>query len=251
MVFFVSDTHFGQGARQEERAVEDALLTCLASYEEQATHLYLVGDIFDGYIEYRRVVPKGFVRFLSLLAAWTDRGVGVTYLVGNHDPWHRDYFATELGVRVMPGHVLEHVADALCYVQHGDDLGRSGRGLCGIRPLLRDPAMVWLYRSLLPADAGVALAHCVSRWLQRRRPSPHAAADMRRFAQETLRSTASQVLVMGHSHQAELCAWPEGVYMNLGSWRDGGSFGLLEAGRIQLLRWRGGKAELVKEHAWQ
>ena len=251
MVLFVSDTHFGLGSAPRERSIESALVQCLASYEERVTHLFLVGDIFDGYIEYRHLVPKGFVRFMALLSAWTDRGIEITYLIGNHDPWHRNYFSTELGVRVVSGPLLEDAAGAMCYVRHGDGLSRSERLLRSIKPLLRNSVLVWLYRNCLPADAGLALAQAVSRQLQKRQPNPHTAAGMRRFARETLTATAAQVLIMGHSHKAELCKWPEGVYMNLGSWRDDGAFGLLEGEHARLFRWCDNKAELVDEHRFQ
>ncbi len=248
MVLFVSDMHFGLGSRAEERAVEAALVACLRSFEARTSHLYLVGDVFERYIEYRRLVPKGFVRFMALLAAWTDRGIGVTYLVGNHDPWHQDYFATELGIRVVRGSVLEQADGVLCHVQHGDGLGHSGRGFRAIRPLLRNRAIVSLYRSLLPADIGLGLAHSVSTRLRRRRHDPNVAQDMRRVAEHTLEASGAQVVVLGHSHHAELRAWPAGAYMNTGCWRDDGSFGLLHNDRVRLMRWQAGKALLVAEH---
>ena len=248
MVFFVSDMHFGQGSHAEDRAIEDALIACLQAHAHKVTQLFLVGDVFDGFIEYRQLVPKGFVRFMALLAAWTDRGVSVTYLVGNHDPWHQDYFATELGVHVMHEPLLGSAGGAYCCVMHGDGLGRARRGHRILRRLLRNRTMVQLYRSLLPADVGVSLAHRVSRRLHQRRHNPRTVDDMRRYAQNVLQQTAAEVLVMGHSHRAELCPWPRGIYMNLGSWRDEGTFGVLDAGIVQLKRWRGNKAALIAEH---
>jgi len=244
VVLFVSDMHLGQGTGTEERTIEQTLVRCLKAYESQVTHLYLVGDVFDGYIEYPRLVPKGFVRFMALLADWTDRGIGVTYLAGNHDPWHIDYFATELGVRVEPDHLMEHAEHTLCYIRHGDGL-KSTRW--NPRALLKNPTLVWLYRTLLPADIGLAFAQKISRSLQGRRYDPRVPNLMRSCAREVLETTAARLVVMGHSHQAELCDWDEGTYMNLGSWRTGSFFGTLDTTHVQLLRWRAGTAELVKE----
>jgi len=236
--------HLGQGTGTEERTIEQTLLTCLRAYESRVTHLYLVGDVFDGYIEYPRLVPKGFVRFMALLADWTDRGIGVTYLTGNHDPWHIDYFTTELGVRVAFDYLMEHAENTLCYIRHGDGLKSKA---WNPRALLKKPTLVWLYRTLLPADTGLAIAQKVSRSLHRRRYDPRVPDVMRSYAREVLETTATRLVVMGHSHQAEPWDWGEGAYMNLGSWRGGGFFGTLDTARVQLLRWHGGAADLVKD----
>ena len=187
---------------------------------------------------------------MGLLAAWVDQGIQVSYLVGNHDPWHRDYFGSELGVRVHKAPLVTPLCDKQCYVRHGDGLGASGRFLRALRPLLRNRAMVALYRNLMPAEGGTALAHHVSRRLQHRHPNPRTAADMRTFAHETLQSTGADLVVMGHSHQHELCSWPEGVYLNLGSWCNQFSFGLLSRTEVRLLRWRHDQSEVIAKHAW-
>ena len=249
MVLFVSDMHFGLATGASERAIERELITCLESFRPRVSHLYLVGDVFDGYIEYRKVVPKGFVRFMAYLAAWTDEGITVTYIPGNHDPWHRDYFAKELGVRVQFGPLEEQVAGVRCRIQHGDGLGKSGRGHRMLRALLTNRILVWIYRTFLPADLGLGLAQSVSRHVNGRPPDPQAAEDMRRFAHSSLQGSNAQAHIMGHSHQEEFGAWPEGLYLNLGSWRERQTMGALDAGMLQLLRWKGGRAEVLEAHA--
>src|SRR5690606_6470197 len=98
MILFLSDLHLGRGGPDMARRVEQDVIACLEHHRERVRHLILLGDIFDEYIEYRHLVPKGHTRLLGLLANWTDAGVPITYLVGNHDPWHRDYFQQELGI---------------------------------------------------------------------------------------------------------------------------------------------------------
>ena len=241
MVLFFSDIHFGQGGAAEERAKEAELIACLRAHAGDVEHLYLVGDVFDEYIEYHSLVPKGAVRFLGLLAEWTDRGVGVTYLVGNHDPWHRDYFARELGVRVVFDPVVERIGGRSIHLAHGDGPGSSAR-YRRLKPVLRHPVPVWLYRSLLPADSGLRLARWVKRTFGNEGIHPETVERLRRHARAVLTATTADTVVMGHSHAPERHAWPEGVYVNLGSWHESRTFGRLDNHDLLLMRWNGTRA---------
>jgi UDP-2,3-diacylglucosamine hydrolase len=230
--------HFGRGSAEAERAKERALLACLDAHAEDVEHLYLLGDVFDAYIEYRHLLPKGFARFQGLLARWTDRGLPVTYLVGNHDPWHREYFAQELGVRVLPGALTTTHHGLRLYLAHGDAAARDGLST-RLRPWLRHPVPVGLYRSLLPADTGMRLAQWVNRRLGQHAPDPETATTLAAHARGLLRTTAATGVVMGHSHQPALHAWPEGLYLNTGCWHDERTLGRLDAQGLHLLRWNG------------
>ncbi len=238
MVLFVSDIHFGRSTPEAERAVERDLLACLRAHEDRLTHLYLLGDVFDAYIEYRHLAPKGFVRFLGLLAAWTDRGLPVTYLTGNHDPWHRDLFASELGVRVVFDALCEPCFGRTVYLAHGD-APAAGRLYRWLRPVLRHPVPVGLYRTLLPADLGMGLARWVKHHFGNTDIRPETVAALRAFARHTLQTTDADLVVLGHSHQAEHTAWPEGHYLNPGCWYADRTFGVLDEQGPRLLRWNG------------
>ncbi len=242
MILFLSDMHFGRGAPAHERAKEAALIDCLDAHADQVEHLYLVGDVFDGYIEYRHLVPKGTTRFQGLLARWTDRGVPVTYLVGNHDPWHESYFSEELGVRVVADALeVEHEGVRL-HLAHGDAHGSTHTLYPWLRPLLRHPWAVRLYRSLLPADLGLALARWVSRQLHDEAPDPEVVTALRTHARAHLQHHGTDAVVMGHSHVPALHAWAEGLYLNTGNWYERRTFGRLDPGTLRLQRWNGTRA---------
>jgi UDP-2,3-diacylglucosamine hydrolase len=240
--------HFGrEGGGAAEREVEAELIDCLEAHAGAVDHLYLVGDVFDAYVEYDRLVPKGFVRFQGLLARWTDRGVPVTYLVGNHDPWHLDYFETELGVRVVfDSCVAEHGGRRL-YCTHGDAVAGEAGGLATrLRSLLRHPVPVWLYRSLLPADAGLALARWASRSLHGRGTRPDLIAALADHARTVLRSTDADAVVMGHSHEPILRSMDGGEYLNTGTWFAHRTFGCLDDDGLRLRRWNGTRALTIE-----
>ena len=250
MILFVSDMHFGRGSRAEERASEAALVACLRTYETTVERLYLVGDVFDEYIEYRTLIPKGFVRFQALLADWTDRRVPVTYLVGNHDPWHRDYFEHELGVRLVFDDLIEIVGGRTIYLRHGDGIAPTSRAYRWVKPWLRHPVPVWLYRSLLPADAGFRLARWVNKRMRDKDVEPEIVDGLRTHARRILAETPADLAVMGHSHQPEMCIWPEGVYLNTGCWYQARTFAGLDHDGPKLLHWNGEQAIDVDQETW-
>ena len=246
MILFFSDLHLGRGDDATRRKREAELVTCLqrqrSTHPEPIDHLYLVGDVFDQYIEYRHLIPKGFARFQGLLARWSDCDIPITYLVGNHDPWHRDYFQRELGIRLVFDALLEPARDVILYLTHGDDVAARVQSYGALRPLLRHPVPVWMYRTLLPADAGLALARWVNQRAHADTPDPEVVDALRSHAQQILQTTAAHVAVMGHSHVPELSAQGDGYYLNTGNWHESRTFGRLDDDGLHLLRWNGTEA---------
>ena len=139
MHYFVSDIHLGSGDVAEQRRVERAFLDFLKKIESDAETLFLVGDIFDFWFEYKRVVPKGFVRVLGRLAELSDKGVRVVMLTGNHDMWVGDYLTEECGIELYTTPQTFSVAGKTIFVAHGDNMNIKNQ------PLLR--AMNAMFRS--------------------------------------------------------------------------------------------------------
>ncbi|PEN14344.1 UDP-2,3-diacylglucosamine hydrolase [Longibacter salinarum] len=253
MVLFVSDMHFGRtGAPDAEKAEEADLLRCLDAFDDELEHLYLVGDVFDAFIEYSRLVPKGFVRFQGRIASLTDRGIPVTYLLGNHDPWHADYFTEELGVDVVPDHcVATHYGHrVLC--AHGDHLAGSAGGLTTrFRSLLRHPACVALYRTLLPANLGFGLAQWVSRQMHDRTPNPDLVQTLAERGHDLIKQDRADMVVMGHSHVPTLQQNEHGMYLNTGTWFADRTFVVLTEPAARLMQWNGRRAEIIESADFQ
>ncbi len=122
MYYFVSDIHLGAGSAEESKATEARFVEWLKSVSSDADAIFLCGDIFDFWFEYRRVVPKGFVRTLAQIASLTDQGVRVVFMVGNHDQWVSDYFASECGMEVYSSPQIFDIEGKRVYVAHGDNL---------------------------------------------------------------------------------------------------------------------------------
>lgn len=245
MILFVSDVHLGRG--RDDREVERDLIDFLDAHQDDADHLYILGDLFDEYIEYRRLVPKGFVRLQGRLAEWTDAGRPITYFVGNHDPWHLDYFESEMGIEVaLEERIVRHFGCSI-YLAHGDRGTERSRLRTWWGGILRHPMPVWVYRTLLPGDAGLGLARFVNRRYGKRELDDALIGRLQERARRILRERPVDVVVFGHSHHPELTAWPEGIYVNSGYWHESRTFGRVTDHSIALLRWNGGRGEVVEE----
>ena len=129
MHYFVSDIHLGSGERTEQRRVERLFLDFLKQIEADAETLFLVGDIFDFWFEYKRVVPKGFVRVLGRLAELNDKGVRIVMLTGNHDMWVGDYLTEECGIELYTKPQTFTLADKTLFVAHGDNMNIGNKPL--------------------------------------------------------------------------------------------------------------------------
>lgn len=122
-VYFLSDAHLGSLAIQHRRTHERRLVRFLDTIKHKASAVYLLGDMFDFWNEYRYVVPKGFTRFLGKLSELTDMGVEVHFFTGNHDLWTYGYLEEECGVIVHKQPITTEIADKVFYLAHGDGLG--------------------------------------------------------------------------------------------------------------------------------
>ena len=131
MHYFVSDIHLGAGDKAMQKCVEARFVNFLKQIENDAETLFLVGDIFDFWFEYKRVVPQGFVRVLGRLAELSDKGVKVVMITGNHDMWVGDYLTRECGVEVHTVPQCVSLAGKELFVAHGDNMNIKGQ------PMLR------------------------------------------------------------------------------------------------------------------
>jgi UDP-2,3-diacylglucosamine hydrolase len=243
LIVILADTHFGRTDPAAERAKEIELVACLNSLRDEASkaplELILLGDIYDSYIEYATLMPKGFSRFLGLLGQWSDAGVAIRYFAGNHDPWHRDFFRTEFGALFFPDHEDREIYGRRFRFVHGDGIAPGGL-YRRLKPILRHYIPVTLYRTLLPGDLGLRLACWVNERFSAKVKSFETVEAIRNHATELLQNGTVDVFVAGHSHHAEHRVLSSGTYLNPGSWHYERTFATIDHGEITLLRSVGG-----------
>lgn len=153
-IYFLSDAHLGSRALRHTRQQERRLVRFLDDIKEKAEAVYLLGDMFDFWFEYRMVVPRGFTRFLGKLSELTDSGVEIHYFAGNHDLWTWDYLVEECGVILHREPMTLSLADKTFYIGHGDGLGDPDPRFRFIRSIFHSPLCQWLFRWVHP-DLGM------------------------------------------------------------------------------------------------
>ncbi|SNR38881.1 UDP-2,3-diacylglucosamine hydrolase [Lutibacter agarilyticus] len=160
-IYFASDQHFGAPTVEKSKIREQKFVNWLNEIKQDAEILFLLGDLFDFWFEYKKAVPKGFVRVLGKLAELKDSGIQIYFFVGNHDLWMRDYFETELNIPVY-FHPKEFTFNNKTFlIGHGDGLGPGDKGYKRMKKVFTNPFSKWLYRWLHP-DIGLSLAQYLS-----------------------------------------------------------------------------------------
>lgn len=215
---FISDVHLGYGSREQDRQRESDLLQVLEGALPTCGHLFIVGDLFDLWFDYSRVIPRDHVRTLACLGRFRDQGIPVTYLMGNHDFGHDTYFHKELDIEVLGGDVEAVINGKRFYIAHGDGKAHNDRGYLILRSVLRSRIAQWFYRLLHP-NVGIGLASATSHGSRDYTGhKDYGTSDgLRDFALGKINEGFDYV-VMGHRHKAETTAHGRGWYINLGHW---------------------------------
>ena len=149
-VYFLSDAHLGSRAIAHRRTQERRLVNFLDSIKDKASAVYLLGDMFDFWYEFKYVVPKGFTRFLGKLSELTDRGVEVHFFTGNHDLWCGDYLEEECGVIIHRQSLTTEIFGKEFFLSHGDGLGDPDRGFKLLRAIFHSKTLQRLFSALHP-----------------------------------------------------------------------------------------------------
>ncbi|MEM0995682.1 MAG: UDP-2,3-diacylglucosamine diphosphatase [Bacteroidota bacterium] len=223
-VYFASDLHLGTPSRTGSLARERHFVRWLDLIRDDCRELYLLGDVFDFWFEYKRAVPKGYVRILGKLAELSDAGVKIHYFAGNHDLWLGDYFTEQLGADIYFAPIVRAYYGKTFLLAHGDGLGPGDQGYKFMKRIFRNPVAQWLFHRLHP-NLGIGLADFLSRW-SRRKTGHKDAIDYGEkefliiYSREQLQAQPEiDYLVFGHRHlprQIELET--NKFYVNLGDW---------------------------------
>lgn len=236
-VYFVSDAHFGLDADERERIAR--FREFVAHVRANASDLYIVGDMFDFWVEYKCAVRPDYFPILYELRGLVDSGVRVCYVAGNHDFALGGFLEKHVGLTLRSGCLDVELQGRRVHISHGH---RVGRGVLQrlVDALLRNRVLQRLYRLIHP-NIGVRLGAFVSarsKMKQRAVGVPPAALEKyRRAARARLRSGKSDLVVFAHTHYGEVLRFNEGEYCNTGSWMDRYDYAVLRGGKIVLMKW--------------
>ncbi|MEO8934901.1 MAG: UDP-2,3-diacylglucosamine diphosphatase [Xanthomarina sp.] len=160
-VYFASDNHLGAPTQEQSRPRERKFVAWLEEVKQDAAAIFLMGDLFDFWFEYKTVVPKGFTRTLGKLAEISDSGIPIYFFVGNHDLWMDGYFEDELNIPVYHTPKEFSFNNKTFLIGHGDGLGPGDTGYKRMKKVFTNPFSKWLFRWLHP-DLGVKLGQYMS-----------------------------------------------------------------------------------------
>ena len=244
-VFFVSDLHLGAPNRERSLERELKFIQWIDAHEDQMEALFIVGDLFDFWFEYKRAVPRGFVRTLGRLALLRDTGVPIHFFTGNHDMWVFDYLEDEIGMKIHRSPQLFHLQGKDLLVGHGDGLGPGDKGYKFIKKVFANPFMQWFYARIHP-NTGIWLADYFSR--KSRAKTGEDDSIFTGNENEWLYQYACEYqekekpvdyFIFGHRHLPLNITLPkQGVYYNLGDWIRYYTYGVLENGAFKLKYWK-------------
>ena len=228
------------------RAVERRFVAWLDDAARDAEAIFLVGDIFDFWFEYRRVVPKGFVRTLGKLAELTDRGVRVVFFTGNHDMWVGDYLARECGLEIHTSPEVMTLSGKKVFIAHGDNMKIDGQPMLKfLNRIFRSRTLRWLFSWGVHPDWALRFGH----WWSGRSRKGHGEEAARgasltepytgssephteplvEYAREYSRTHAVDLFVFGHMHFPRDCREGRLHVVNLGCWAENPSYAVLDA----------------------
>lgn len=240
-IFFASDFHLGIPDAASSRARELHIVRWLHFIGPQASKIFLLGDVFDFWMDYRYVVPRGYVRLLGTLAELADTGIEIHFFTGNHDQWLRDYFTQEMGWRVYYKPLRTQLGTKEFFLAHGDGLGPGDHGYKFVKWLFTRKVNRWLFRQIHP-DLGYRIARFFSHSSRHyaffgdpgeRNPEKDRAYN---YCLDYQRRQKRPVdfFVCGHSHQPVRLPAESGEYINLGDWLRHYSYARFDGEQVHL-----------------
>ena len=239
-IYFLSDFHLGAPNAEASLLREKKIIRFLDEIKPTAAAIFIVGDLFDFWYEYKKVVPRGYVRILGKLADLTDAGIPVHFFVGNHDMWMRDYFQKELNIPVYFEPVAFDFNDKHFLIGHGDGLGPGDKGYKFIKKIFRNRACKWLF-GILPPAIGMGIAH----YFSRKSRAQTGQTDERflgedkewliQYCRDVLKKEHYDYLLFGHRHlPIDFNLNEKSRYINLGDWIKYFSYAVFDGENLEL-----------------
>jgi len=257
-IYFLSDFHLGAPNAQSSLEREKRICRFLDRIKNDASVIFIVGDMFDFWFEYSTVVPKGYVRLLGKLAELTDSGIAIHFFVGNHDMWMKNYFQQELNMPVYFEPKEFERNGKLILVGHGDGLGPGDHGYKRLKKVFRNPVSKWLF-GILPPVVGMGIAHYMSR---RSRAQTGGKEEIFLgedkewliiYCREKLKEKNVDFFIFGHRHLAidfRLSSTTEektgSRYINLGDWIRYYTYAVMEGDQITLRSYTGQDEKIIR-----
>lgn len=242
-IYFASDFHLGAPDYESSLIREKRIVGWLDEIRKDAAEIFLVGDLFDFWFEYKRAVPKGFVRLQGKIAEITDSGIPVHVFTGNHDMWIFDYLPKELGVKLYREPIVREWNGKKFYIGHGDGLGPGDKGYKLLKKVFASPVCQWLFARLHP-NFGIWLADLSSRKSRSATGSSNEVflgeenEWLAIYSKEYLKREHIDYFVFGHRHlPIQMKIADNSVYYNIGEWINYKTYLVFDGIKCELKKW--------------
>jgi len=238
-IYFASDFHLGVPTYEKSLEREHRIVRWLDSIRNDAEELYLLGDVFDFWFEYKTVVPRGYVRLLGKLAELSDSGIKIHYFTGNHDMWTFDYLEKELNVTIYRAPIERVYNSKSFYIGHGDGLGPGDHGYKFIKKIFASKICQWLFARLHP-NFGIGIAN----YFSKKSRIATGTTDEKFlgeekewlviYSKEILAKKHFDYLIFGHRHLPLDIKINDSRYINLGDWIQYFTYGVFDGENFEL-----------------
>ena len=239
-IYFLSDFHLGAPDYESSLIREKRIVKFLDEIKKDASQIFILGDLFDFWYEYKKVVPKGFVRTLGKLAELTDSGIKIHFFVGNHDMWMRGYFEKELNIKVYYHPEEFTLNEKIFFIGHGDGLGPKDYRYKFLKKVFRNKISQWLFGILHPG-LGIGMANYFSAKSRgdMNKPDEIFLGEDKEwlivFSREQLKINHYDYFIFGHRHLPVDFKLSDATrYINLGDWIKYNSYAVFDGKNLQL-----------------
>lgn len=242
-IYFASDNHLGAPTPEESAPRERIFVQWLNHIKEDVGVLFLLGDLFDFWFEYKTVVPKGFVRVLGKLAELADAGIPIHFFVGNHDMWMLDYLEKEIGITVYYSPQEFTFNGKSFFIGPGDGLGPYDMGYKRMKKIFKNPFFQWCFRWLHP-DWGMRLGHYLSvknKLISGEEDAIFLGEEnewLAQYAKKKQQEKARDYYVFGHRHIPLDIPIDQARYINLGDWISHYTYAVFDGKALELKLWK-------------
>ena len=252
-IYFISDLHLGMHPQEKSLQREKLIVQWLEEVAKDATELWMLGDVFDYWFEYRKVVPRGFTRFLGKLASLSDRGIQIHLIPGNHDIWAFNYLTEEIGVEIHRKALLRTWNRHVFLLGHGDGLANGDLSYRMLQKIFKNRCMQWLYARIHP-NGSTAFAH----WWSKKSRSKHGAMEeflgvenehQIQFARSEIQNNPEiEFFVFGHRHiPFDIQIGENSRVICLGDWIGNFTYGLFDGEAFHLKKYLEDQGSIIKQ----
>lgn len=239
-IYFASDFHLGYPDAVKSREREKKIVRWIEEISKDASELYLLGDIFDFWYEYKWVIPRGNIRFLGALSKLADSGTKLSIFTGNHDTWIKDYLPSEIPLCIYRDPLIKEFSGKKFYLHHGHALGNYDLGMNLLNKIFNNKKLQWMFSRIHPNGA-FYFAH---KWSEHNRKAKEYESDnflgedkewLIKYSKEILKKEKIDYFVFGHRHfPLELSLNDNSKYINTGNWITRSTYAVFDGENLNL-----------------